>query len=210
MRQAVLVAILLLSACLSGEATDEVSSDVADASATATEDQTSARAADAQTSAPTQVEAPPENWLNTPVTEQAVFVHGTAPDCGWPDQALAARTEATTTWLGTLHCTSDMSDPRVAGTEEWELTAPFFYTEYFQGPKTAAFKASVTLTTEEGMWRGQGFGVDMWVQGVIPRTTFFAEYVGEGAYEGLIYREWGANHPRSDGYLITGYILPTE
>ncbi|MFO7959767.1 MAG: hypothetical protein R6U94_02330 [Nitriliruptoraceae bacterium] len=41
-------------------------------------------------------------------------------------------------------------------------------------------------------------------------TAFYAEYVGEGAYDGLLYRVWGSQHPESNGYRLSGYIAPIE
>jgi hypothetical protein len=131
-------------------------------------------------------------------------------ECGQSEwQQLPADIPGTKTYLGTLVCpASGMSDPRVAGVEEWKLTKP--YVEYTSAPPTGRFEASVVLTTEDGVWRGEGFGMDLWDEQWALHTTFYAEYVGEGPYEGLVYREWGAQYPGSNGYLISGYIEPAD
>lgn len=145
---------------------------------------------------------------------ETVFVAGTSggDECTWSGmRGLQDDEPATNVRMGTLMCPSEMSDPRVSGVEEWELVEPFYYTEYLLEAHSARFEASVTLTTDEGVWRGEGFGSDLWRSGQSGlKTTFYAEYIGEGAYEGLIYREWGTQYPGSNGYLITGYIEPAE
>lgn len=147
-------------------------------------------------------------------TEDTVFVRGTSggSECSWSERDLREDDDPTIdVYTGTLVCPSEMSDPRVSGIEEWELTEPFYYTNYLGEPETGRFEASATLTTDDGVWRGDGFGSDMRGPGGSGlRTTFYVEYVGEGAYEGLTYREWGAQYPGSDHYLIVGYIEPAE
>lgn len=145
---------------------------------------------------------------------ERVFVSGTSggDECTW--SGMRGRNDddpATHVWMGTLMCPSEMSDTRVSGIEEWELVEPFYYTEYLGEPHSGRFEASITLSTDEGAWRGEGFGSDLWRSGQSGlKTTFYAEYAGEGAYEGLIYREWGTQYPGSNGYWITGYIEPAE
>lgn len=147
-------------------------------------------------------------------TGDMVFVHGTSggSECAWAEQESQRDDDpATIVYRGTLRCRSDMSDPRVSGIEEWHFVEPFFYTEFVGDSPTGRFEASTTLDTGDGVWRGSGFGADLWAAGQTDlRTAFFVEYAGEGAYEGLVYRAWGAQHPGSDGYMIVGYIQPAE
>jgi hypothetical protein len=131
-------------------------------------------------------------------------------ECRWEGQRSQQTDDPTIAiMLGTLICPSEMSDPRVSGEERWELKDPH-YIWYTSVPNTGRFEASVVLTTEDGIWRGEGFGSDLWDDQGGLHTTFYAEYIGEGSYEGFVYREWGAQYPGSDGYLITGYIEPAD
>lgn len=149
------------------------------------------------------------------VPDDTVFVYGSdaGVGCTWQDQVWIEDDNPTTNvYAGTLLCTSEMSDPRVSGVEEWEMKEPFFYTELLSGPSTGRFEASVTLATDDGVWRGEGFGGDLWGEGGSAdlKTAFYAEYVGDGAYDGLLYRVWGSQHPESNGYRLSGYIAPIE
>ena len=148
------------------------------------------------------------------VVDDMVFVHGTSggTECSWRDRT-SRRDGDWTVFEGTLMCISEMSDRRVSGVEEWEMKEPFYYTYMAGAPETGRFEASTTLVTDGGIWRGEGFGSDLWGpdgSNANLKTTFFAEYVGEGGYEGLLYRVWGSQHPDSDGYMVVGYITPTE
>ncbi len=184
---------LALSAC--GDSTDDVDS-VDEATAT------------------TESAPPIGGAAETAATDDMVFVHGTsnATECWWQDQSQTEGEDPTIEVIeGTLMCRSEMSDPRVSGVEEWEMTAPFFYTYLSGTPETGRFEATTTLETADGVWRGKGFGSDLWdADGVGLKTSAFAEYVGEGGYEGLLYRVWASQHPESDGYMLVGYITPIE
>ena len=151
-----------------------------------------------------------ESEGDTGLAGERVFVVGTSGGsrCRWEGQrSQSADDPEITILLGTLICPAEMSDPRVSGEERWELTDPY-YIEYLYSPPTGRFEASIVLTTADGVWRGEGFGGDLWDEQGGLHTAFYAEYVGEGPYAGLIYREWGAQYPGSNGYLITGYIEP--
>jgi hypothetical protein len=142
----------------------------------------------------------------SPGERTPVFGTSEGKRCWWSGQQLLEDDDPTTDiWLGTLVCPVEMSDPRVSGEEEWELKEPY-YIEYLSSPPTGRFEASVILTTDDGVWRGEGFGGDLWDEQGGLSTAFYVEFIGEGAYEGLIYREWGAQYPGSNGYLTTGYI----
>ena len=110
---------------------------------------------------------------------------------------------------GVFRCRSEMSDPRVTGWVDWTLDPYYIY--YTTPPRTGRMEASAALTPDEGggSWRGTGFGVDIWNDDGLS-TVFHTEYIGEGEYEGLVYREWGSQKPGSDGYEVIGYIQDAE
>ena len=71
-----------------------------------------------------------------------------------------------------------------------------------------------TLTTDEGTWRGDSWGVvdlagvSPWAEGVVPFNYGEGHYVGEGVYEGLEYH-WYLNGSNALG-SITGWIVSSE
>ena len=100
--------------------------------------------------------------------------------------------------------------PTRLGVQKWQLTEPH-YIYSSSSPNTGRFEATVVLTNEDGTWRGEGFGGgDLWDELGGLSTVYYVEFVGEGSYEGLIYREWGAQHPGSNGYMTFGYIEPAD
>jgi hypothetical protein len=110
---------------------------------------------------------------------------------------------------GVFRCRDEMSDPRVTGWVDWTLDPYYIY--YTTPPRTGRMEASPALTPDEGggSWRGTGFGVDIWNDDGLS-TVFHNEYIGEGEYEGLVYRQWGSQKPGSDGYELIGYIQDAE
>ena len=87
-------------------------------------------------------------------------------------------------------CETEMSDARATGIEEYPLivTRVIDPDEAVGGTWTAE---DTTLTTEDGVWRGSGYGVvDMvgvspLAEGIWPFNYGEVHYVGEGAYDGL-------------------------
>lgn len=144
--------------------------------------------------------------------EDRVYVQGYGVGCTWPEERqIADDNPDIDVWEGVLSCRDEMSDPRVTGDEEWTLVDPYFI-HYTTAPQTTRFEASVVLTPDEGegTWRGEGFGADIFTEQGTIHTVFHGEYLGEGEYEGLVYRIWGSQQPETPRYEIVGYIQPVE
>lgn len=132
-------------------------------------------------------------------------------ECTWPEeQEVTDDNPNIDVWEGVMLCRDEMSDPRVTGEEQWRMADPY-YIHYTTTPWTGRIEASVVLTPDEGegTWRGEGFGVDLWSEGGL-HTVFHAEYVGQGEYEGLVYRVWGSQQPETGRYELVGYIEPAD
>jgi hypothetical protein len=103
-------------------------------------------------------------------------------------------------------CQDVMSDPRVTGTQE--LVAVTKYTDDTIGGVWTSDEA--TLTTDEGTWRGTGWGiVDLagvlpFAEGEFPFNYGEAHFFGEGPYEGLEYHYYITGSNSSAG--LTGWI----
>lgn len=118
---------------------------------------------------------------------------------------------------GTCGCTNHYSDPRVSGREELPMTLYMFTN---QDPEVHWFEYSdATLTNDEGAsWRGgEGFGSEFFDVNGDLKTTGHARYIGEGAYEGLVfeyfYAQSGDFAPEGDpheSYRISGWIGPAD
>lgn len=144
--------------------------------------------------------------------DNRVYVQGYGVgECTWPEEREVTDDNADIdVWQGVMLCREEMSDLRVTGEEEWRMVDPY-YIHYTTTPWTGRIEASVVLTPDEGegIWRGEGFGVDLWSEGGL-HTVFHAEYAGEGEYEGLVYRVWGSQQPETSRYELVGYIEPAD
>ena len=107
-------------------------------------------------------------------------------------------------------CADTMSDPRVTGTQDF-VSVTKYVDENTGG---IWFAEEMTLTTDEGTWRGTGWGiVDLegvlpWAEGLWPFNYGEAHYTGEGPYEGLEYHYFvaGSNNQAA----VTGWINTVE
>jgi hypothetical protein len=142
--------------------------------------------------------------------EGRVFVHGYSEGCDLLNETSVPNDNPDIDLLeGVFSCRDEMSDPRVTGTVDWTLDP--YYIHYTTTPMTGRMEASPVLTPDQGdgTWSGEGFGVDIW-KGDGLSTVYYNEFIGEGEYDGLVYREWGTQRPGSDGYEIVGYIQPAD
>ena len=110
-----------------------------------------------------------------------------------------------TTYRGPITCTMSMSDPRVSGDLEGELTIA--YVE-LPGYRIDKWTDAVTITNAGGAWRGTGVGSEFWDETGGLRTTGTEFYVGEGGYAGLTLRTLLSQSPDWDQYIIAGWIAP--
>lgn len=134
-------------------------------------------------------------------------VGGPIAECTGPMTALPGEDPNVVRYEATFTCgPNEMSDPRVTGTETWE----FYDFVWVKEPEMLQWWADVTLTTDEGVWRGRGFGGDLFDDAGRLHTTFYAEFDGEGPYDGLTYQEWGAQSPELGGYQLSGLIRPSD
>ncbi len=118
---------------------------------------------------------------------------------------------------GTCVCINHYSDPRVSGREELPMTLSMFPGS---DPEVHWFEYSgATLTSEQGgSWRsGEGFGSEFFDINGDLKTTGHTRYVGEGAYEGLVFEYFYAQSsdfaPDGDpheSYRMSGWIGPAD
>ena len=87
-------------------------------------------------------------------------------------------------------CRTTMSDPRASGAEEYPLIVTRITDP--SNPVAGLWHAEgATITNDDGVWRGNGFGVVDLVgvsplaEGVWPFNYGEVHYTGEGAYDGL-------------------------
>jgi hypothetical protein len=111
---------------------------------------------------------------------------------------------------GTIWCTHASSDPRVSGHEEAELRLILYNSVPTDIDRWASGDA--ILSNEQGTWRGEAFGSEYWAEGGDVFSNGHARYVGEGAYEGLVYHLFFAHAPDfpTDRYLASGWIEPAQ
>ena len=102
-------------------------------------------------------------------------------------------------------CTVTASDARVSGQEEGSGT----YVMFGDANVAQWTCEEMTLTSEGGTWRGSCWGTDTWDEQDNLWTSGLATYQGEGAYEGLVYREFIAQWPGSGGYVYVGWLEPS-
>lgn len=146
--------------------------------------------ADAQTTSPTS-------------TSHRLYVSGTA-ECDWSDGPAQTKEGKTVVHSGTLTCVETMSDPRVSGRDDIQLTET-----YIPQHEIARFVCeSETLTTDGGIWRGDCYGSEYWDEQGGLFTNGHASLLGEGAYEGLVYEVLFTQSPGGGPYLYVGYIEP--
>lgn len=115
-------------------------------------------------------------------------------------------------YSATMACVYEASDPRVSGSDSFELTE----TEYAKsGQDINWFRCTnQVLTTAGGIWRGECFGSEF----VIPATdglwtSGYSILNGEGAYDGLVLHLLYAQSPWDGGgehYVIAGWIEPAD
>ena len=105
-------------------------------------------------------------------------------------------------------CEVEASDPRVSGTEDLMVVSRVAH--FTLGGTWTVQDA--TLTNDGGTWRGsaQGVvdltGVHPFAKGVIPFNYGEAHYIGEGAYDGLVYHYYFSGSNGMEG--VTGWIQP--
>ena len=126
-----------------------------------------------------------------------------APFHAVPDDAVAVVGTATCDpfWTGgllTVECVLDMSDPRVSGNEIHPDT--HFFAAGLDGRVWMAEEA--VITNEEGTWRGSSQGAED-LDG-IPAGE--AHYVGEGAYEGLVFHYYFFHADLDEKAELRGWI----
>lgn len=132
-----------------------------------------------------------------------VYVSGTA-ECDWSDGPHLNREGEAIVHTGTLTCMETMSDPRVSGRDDIQLTET-----YFPRHDIARFVCeSETLSTDGGTWRGECYGSEYWDERGGLFTNGHASLLGEGAYEGLVYEVLFTQSPGGGPYLYIGYIEP--
>jgi hypothetical protein len=122
-------------------------------------------------------------------SEGREFVHGASGGCALLDEESVPSDDPDIDLNeGVFRCRDEMSDPRVTGWVDWTLDP--YYVHYTTDPETGRFEGSPVLTPDErgGTWRGTGFGVDIWNDDGLA-TALHDEYVGEGQYEELVYRQ---------------------
>jgi hypothetical protein len=141
-----------------------------------------------------------------PPSDERVTVFGNL-DCGIQD-ITEAKEGQTTVYHGKLVCVHQMSDPRVSGREEDDMTVV-----YLDIPTLNVDKWSYptgTLSNAGGTWRASGWGSDFWDENDQLHTSGTSYYVGEGGYAGLVYRLLYAQGPETEpyAYLAAGWIEP--
>jgi len=97
-------------------------------------------------------------------------------------------------------CQLDMSDPRVSGTETHNRFR--YYIEGEEGWLWVAEEA--IITNSEGTWRGTAQAAD---DGT---PIGEAHYVGEGAYDGLVFHYYFGEWPGGDAAEVHGWISSGE
>ncbi len=153
----------------------------------ASEPTTTTPAAPTTTSGPTRDAAPFHA-----IPADAVVVSGSAT-CDFSDEGV--NPEGGTGFL--VVCKLDMSDPRVSGTERHDRL------RFFDGgPVGDVWVAEeAVITNAEGTWRGSVQAAD----DSIPSGE--AHYVGEGAYEGLVFHYYfGGDRGGAEVSDVRGWI----
>lgn len=143
-----------------------------------------------------------------PPSDERVRVFGNL-DCGI-EGITETDEDQTTVYHGKLVCWHQMSDPRVNGREESDMTVI-----YLKIPGLTMDKWSYptgTLINDGGTWRASGWGSEFWDDKDQLRTSGTSYYVGEGGYAGLVYRLLYAQGPETApyGYLAAGWIEPAD
>jgi hypothetical protein len=144
---------------------------------------------------------------STGATGDRVLISGTAV-CDFTGGMTEKKSGPVTTYEGPMACKDEASDPRVSGLDEFELTETVFMG---RGNDIAWFRCeNATLTTEGGTWRGECYGSEFTNpdDGAL-YTSGHATFVGEGAYEGLVYHQLYTQYPAADHYFIAGWIEPS-
>lgn len=157
---------------------------------------------------PTPRESFPD-FPTLPPAAERVVVYGNL-DCGIENISQANEGE-TTVYRGTLVCRHQMSDPRVSGLEESDMTVVYLQTPGLEMDKW--IYPTGRLTNDGGTWRASGWGSEFWdEEGENLRTSGTSYYLGEGGYAGLVYRLLYAQGPETApyGYLAAGWIEPAE
>lgn len=140
-----------------------------------------------------------------------VPVTGATKDCGLQDLRTTDTSGGVQTQTATLHCTYEMSDPRVSGLEEAKLTM-----HWVQGANPEVDYYLVeddVLTNDGGTWRGSGWGSEYNDESGDWYTTGTSLFVGEGGYAGLSYRMLLAREGLALAgrpYMVSGWIEPTD
>ncbi len=139
--------------------------------------------------------------------DDATMVSGTAT-CEITSTS-SARVDGVSEIYEHFTCTLDMSDPRVSGTEELDVTTRVLD----QDIATPWVVTAATLTTEAGTWTGEGAGVLDWsgsqpyAEGVEPFNYGEMRYSGAGDLAGLELSYYAAG---SDyGLAYVGWIEET-
>jgi hypothetical protein len=139
-------------------------------------------------------------------TSDRLLVSGTAV-CDILNPDTEGTKGGVSTYKATLSCAEEMSDPRVSGQDECRLTEAAF-----EGGDAfiAWFRCeNQTLTTDGGTWQGESYGSEFTYPGDGGLyTTGHATFIGEGAYEGLVYEQLYSQSPEADHYLVAGWIEP--
>lgn len=100
-------------------------------------------------------------------------------------------------------CTGEASDPRVSGVTELDIVTTFEPPD----SKAARFVATGTLTNAGGSWKGRSYGgVIFWPDGTVgaPLNVGIDTWRGQGAYKGLVYKDFIAGDDASVD--VVGYI----
>lgn len=151
--------------------------------------------------------SPSASPLPSPFADR-VNVSGAAT-CGLTTIRTTETTPSLETQTATLHCTYEMSDARVSGSEDAQLT--MHWVTSLDNEVDYYLVEGDVLTNDGGTWRGSGWGSEYTdVSGAL-YTGGFARYLGEDGYAGLSYRimlarETGPGQP----YIVAGWIEPAD
>lgn len=194
-----LVGLLWLAACGDAASTDT------------TIQATTTTASAAATSATTTTAPATTTEATTPVGER-VLVYGSSNGCDMPNLSVEYR-EDWEIYTGKCYSTVTLSDPRVSGREVMDI-------EIHLATGLEIDKWWTTnnvLTNDGGTWRGESWGSEFFDENGNPFTSGYARYVGEGAYEGLVFHAFLAQFPGfappddpDESYWYSGWIEPAE